>query len=475
MPIAVRQPAASAWRLRANPRGKSVFLQTELDSLSFISVSSPEQDMCFMQADRAATHPAIQACHTYLTAVDRKVATNQGRAEPASARRQIQLPAMPAQRWSASLGQRNSAMSQSKPRLFTPLTVGDIALKNRVVMAPLTRNRASRGSDAPNDLNVEYYRQRAGAGLIISEGTQVSQQGQGYVWTPGMYSQAQVAGWKAVTDAVHAEGGKIVAQLWHVGRVSHVSLQPDQKAPVAPSPLQAKTKTYIESGFTDVSLPREIALDEIPAIVAEFAAAAENAKAAGFDGVEIHGAHGYLIDQFLRDDSNKRSDAYGGSIENRVRFALDVVEAVARVFDKGRVGIRISPVSPANDARDSNPQALFEHLVTRLNATGIAFIHVVEGATREARDYLPFDYGALRKAFKGTYIANNSMTRALAIEAVEDGHADAVSFGRLYIANPDLAERLEQDAALNEPDVATFYGGDAKGYTDYPALADKAA
>lgn len=368
-----------------------------------------------------------------------------------------------------------SDATAAKPSLFAPFRLGDIEMRNRIVMAPLTRNRASRGSDAPNALNVEYYRQRAGAGLIITEGTQVSRQGQGYVWTPGMYSQAQQAGWKAVTDAVHEAGGKIIAQLWHVGRVSHVSLQPAQQPPVAPSALQAKTKTYIESGFTEVSTPRELAAEEIPAIIAEFVAAAEIAKAAGFDGVELHGAHGYLIDQFLRDDSNKRGDAYGGSIENRVRFAIEVVEAVAAVFGKGRVGIRISPVSPANDARDSDPQALFEHLVTRLDETGIAFIHVVEGATREARDYLPFDYAALRRRFKGAYIANNGFDRALAIETVAEDRADAVAFGRLYIANPDLAERLERNAPLNTPDVATFYGGDARGYTDYPALNERAA
>ncbi|SEG31524.1 alkene reductase [Bosea lathyri] len=364
---------------------------------------------------------------------------------------------------------------ESVPALFTPFKIGDIAIRNRVVMAPLTRNRATRGNDAPNPLNVEYYSQRAGAGLIISEGTQVSQQGQGYVWTPGMYSQQQIAGWKAVTDAVHAKGGKIVAQLWHVGRVSHVSLQPGNLPPVSPSPIPAKTKTYIESGFADVSTPRELGIDEIPAVIGEFVAAAENAKAAGFDGVELHGAHGYLIDQFLRDDSNKRTDTYGGSIENRVRFALEVVEAVSKVFSKGRVGIRISPVSPANDARDSDPQALFEHLASRLSQAGIAFIHVVEGATREARDFLPFDYDALRKAFKGAYIANNGFDRELAIETIEAGRADAIAFGRLFIANPDLVERLERDAPLNTPIVETFYGGDAKGYTDYPALAEKAA
>lgn len=368
-----------------------------------------------------------------------------------------------------------SSTAKPVPALFTPFRIGDIALRNRVVMAPLTRNRATHGNDAPNALNVEYYRQRASAGLIITEGTQVSQQGQGYVWTPGMYTAAQIAGWKAITDAVHAEGGAIIAQLWHVGRVSHVSLQPGGQAPVAPSARVANTKTYIESGFAAVSAPRELALDEIPAIIGEFVTAAQNAKAAGFDGIELHGAHGYLIDQFLRDDSNTRTDAYGGSIENRVRFALEVVEAVSKVFPKGRVGIRISPVSPANDARDSDPQALFMHLAAKLSEAGIAFIHVVEGATREARDYLPFDYGALRKAFKGAYIANNGFTRELAIETVETGAADAIAFGRLFIANPDLVERLRRDAPLNTPVVETFYGGDAKGYTDYPALTEQAA
>lgn len=367
-------------------------------------------------------------------------------------------------------------MSQSgESALFEPLRIGEVELANRIVMAPLTRNRATPGSDAPNALNVAYYRQRAGAGLIVTEGTQVSRQGQGYVWTPGMYSKPQIEGWKAVTDAVHAEGGKIAAQLWHVGRVSHVSLQPGNQPPVGPSPIQAKAKTFIEGGFAQVSTPRELAIDEIPAIIGEFVAAAENARAAGFDAVELHGAHGYLIDQFLRDDSNRRSDRYGGAIENRVRFALEVAEAVSTVFGKGRVGMRISPVSPANDARDSDPQALFEHLVSRLSESGIAFIHVVEGATREARDYLPFDYKALRNAFDGAYIANNGFTRELALQTIAAGDADAIAFGRLFIANPDLVERLRQNAPLNTPVVETFYGGDAKGYTDYPALTGKAA
>ncbi|MBN9438069.1 alkene reductase [Bosea sp. (in: a-proteobacteria)] len=367
-----------------------------------------------------------------------------------------------------------ASVSASSAKLFTPFQLGDLTLKNRVVMAPLTRNRASKHDDAPNALNVEYYRQRAGAGLIITEATQISQQGQGYIWTPGIYRDAHIAGWKAVTDAVHAQGGVIFAQLWHVGRVSHSVLQPGNQAPVAPSALRANTKTYIESGFTEVSEPRALRLDEIPGIVADFVRAAENAKAAGFDGIELHGAHGYLLDQFLRDGSNKRDDAYGGSIENRARLTLEVVDAVARVFPKGRVGIRISPVSPANDARDQHPQALFGYLVGELDKRGIGFIHVVEGATREARDYLPFDYQALRKAFRGAYIANNGFTRALAIEAVEKSEADLVAFGRLFIANPDLPERLRRDAPLNTPDTATFYGGDARGYTDYPALAGPA-
>ncbi|HEX7775177.1 MAG TPA: alkene reductase [Parvibaculum sp.] len=368
-----------------------------------------------------------------------------------------------------------SSSVETLPKLFTPLTIGDIALSNRVVMAPLTRNRATHGSDAPNALNVEYYRQRASAGLIISEGTQISQQGQGYIWTPGIYSEAQVEGWKAVTEAVHAEGGKIVAQIWHVGRVSHVSLQPGNKAPVAPSAVAARTKTYIESGFAEVSQPRALPAEELPGIVADYARAAENARKAGFDGIEIHGANGYLIDQFLKDGTNQRTDAYGGSVENRVRFPLEVVDAVTKAIGKGRVGIRISPVSPANGISDSDPQAVFGHFVAELGARGLAFLHVVEGATGGPRDIAPFNYDALRKAFKGAYIANNGFDRETAIAAVQSGRADAIAFGKAFIANPDLVERLERNAPLNTPQAETFYGGDARGYTDYPALTEKAA
>jgi N-ethylmaleimide reductase len=358
--------------------------------------------------------------------------------------------------------------------LFSPFRMGDIELANRVVMAPLTRNRATPGADAPNDLNVEYYRQRAGAGLIVSEAAQISRQGQGYLWTPGIYTDAQVAGWRKITDAVHEAGGKIVIQLWHVGRVSHTSLQPDGQAPVAPSAIVAKTKTFIEGGFADTSMPRALDLTEIPGIIADYRRAAENAKKAGFDGVELHGANGYLIDQFLKDGSNHRADAYGGSVGNRMRFALEAVDAVLSVWPASRVGIRLSPVSPANDAVDSAPDNVFFPLVRELDKRGLAFIHVIEGSTGAARDNAPFDYAGLRKSFRGAYMANNGYTREMAIEAVAAGRADLVSFGKAFIANPDLVERLRRDAPLNDLDRKTLYGGDARGYTDYPALATAA-
>jgi N-ethylmaleimide reductase len=365
-------------------------------------------------------------------------------------------------------------MAASADVLFQPFRLGDLTLPNRIVMAPLTRNRATKGTDAPNALNAEYYAQRASAGLLISEATQISQQAQGYIWTPGIYTAEQVAGWRRVTDAVHAAGGRIAIQLWHVGRVSHVSLQPNGGAPVAPSPIRAKTKTYVESGFVDVSEPRALTLDEIAGVIRDYETAARNAKEAGFDAVEVHGANGYLLDQFMKDGSNKRTDAYGGSIENRVRLTLEATQAVLKVWDKSRVGIRLSPVTPANDANDSNPQAVFNYAVAKLDELGLSFIHVIEGATGGPRDVAPFDYAALRRAFRGAYIANNGYTRELAIEAVSEDKADLVAFGRPFIANPDLVERLRVGAPLNEPDRDTFYGGDAKGYTDYPSL-DRAA
>jgi N-ethylmaleimide reductase len=361
-------------------------------------------------------------------------------------------------------------MSASSP-LFEPFRLGDLDLPNRVVMAPLTRRRATPGSNAANELIAEHYRQRASAGLIISEASQISQQGQGYNLTPGIYSDAQVEGWRKVTDAVHEAGGRIFVQLWHVGRVSHVDLQPGGAAPVSSSAVKANTRVVTEKGYVEASAPRALETEEIAGVVADYAKAARNAKQAGFDGIEIHGANGYLIDQFLRDGVNKRTDAYGGSVENRARFALEVAEAILREWDASRVGIRLSPVSPSNDASDSDPEKIFFYLVEKLAALKLAFIHVVEGATGGPRDVAPFDYLALRRSFPGAYIANNAYTRELAEEALASGRADLVAFGRPFIANPDLVERLRRGAPLAEVDSATIYSAGAKGYTDYPALA----
>lgn len=363
-------------------------------------------------------------------------------------------------------------MSADPNTLFQPYQLGGLTLPNRLVMAPLTRNRAQEG-DVARDITATYYAQRAGAGLLITEGSQISHQGQGYLRTPGIYSAEQVAGWRKVTDAVHAAGGRIFIQLWHVGRVSHTSLQPDGGAPVGPSAIRANTKTYLQEGFADVSEPRALDLSEIPGILRDYEQAARNAKEAGFDGVEIHAANGYLLDQFMKDGANKRTDAYGGSIENRARLTLEATEAVLKVWDKGRVGIRLSPAQ-VNDAADSNPQALFSHVVEKLDGLGIGYIHMIEGATQGDRNSVAVDYAGLRQSFRGTYIANNGYDRQMASEAVADGRADLVAFGRLFIANPDLVERFRLNAPLNEPDRATFYGGDSKGYTDYPSL-NKAA
>src|SRR3954464_8515533 len=291
-------------------------------------------------------------------------------------------------------------------KLFEPYKLGPITLPNRLVMAPLTRNRAVAGF-VPGPHAAEYYSQRASAGLLITEASQVSQQGQGYQDTPGIYSKEQVAGWRKVTERVHARGGRIFIQLWHVGRISHTSLQPDGGAPVGPSAIRANGKTFVGGTFTDISEPRALSLQEIPGIVESFRRGAANALEAGFDGVEIHGANGYLLDQFARDSSNQRTDAYGGSIENRARLMLEVTEAVAREAGADRTGIRISPVTPANDVSDSNPQPLFEHIVDHLNALKLIYIHVIEGATGGPRDIAPFDYASLRRRFKGAYMANN--------------------------------------------------------------------
>ena len=353
--------------------------------------------------------------------------------------------------------------------LFDPIRIGAIDLANRVVMAPLTRSRAADGL-VPSPMAIEYYAQRATAGLIITEATQVSPLAQGYIATPGLFTREQIAGWRKVTDEVHRRGGRIVVQLWHVGRVSHTSLLPDGEVPVAPSAIRANTKTFTADGYVDTSAPRALRIDEIPGVVADFARAARNAIEAGFDGVEVHAANGYLIDQFMRDGSNHRDDAYGGSIENRTRLLHEVVQATVEAIGAERVGVRIAPVTPANDMHDSNPQALFERAVERLDALGIAYVHVIEGATGGPRDVQPFDYAVLRGKFRGAWIVNNGYDREMAEAAVREGRADAVAFGRAYIANPDLVRRLRENAPLNEPDRLTFYGGGAEGYIDYPSL-----
>ena len=357
--------------------------------------------------------------------------------------------------------------------LFEPYALGTLTLSNRIVMAPLTRNRAG-GGFVPGDLAAEYYAQRASAGLIISEATQVSQQGQGYQDTPGIYNQAQIDGWRRVTDAVHAKGGHIFLQLWHVGRVSHVDLQPNRQAPVAPSAVRADTKTFVNNSFVDVSEPRALELGEIAGIVDDFRRGAANAIAAGFDGVEVHGANGYLLDQFSKDGANRRTDAYGGSIENRARLTLEVTAAVAREVGANRTGIRISPVSPANGVSATDPQAQFNYIVEKLDELGIAFLHVVEGATGGPRDIASFDFAALRRKFRNTYLANNGYDLNLATARLRDGLADLFAFGRPFIANPDLVQRLKIGAPLASFNPATLYGGGSAGYTDYPAMVPSA-
>ena len=357
-------------------------------------------------------------------------------------------------------------------KLLEPYKLGPITLTNRTVMAPLTRNRAIKGF-VPNPLAIEYYGQRATAGLLITEASQVSQQGQGYQDTPGIYTKEQVAGWKKITDRVHKDGGHNFIQLWHVGRISHTDLQKDNAAPVAPSAIRAKGKTFVGGKFVDVSEPRALQLDEIPAIIDSFRNAASLAIEAGFDGVEIHGANGYLLDQFAKDGTNTRTDAYGGSIENRAKLMLEVAKAVADQIGPERTGIRLSPVTPANDVSESNPQPLFDYIVDHLNALKLVYIHVIEGATGGPRDVAPFDYASLRKRFKGTYIGNNGYDLALAEKVLASNEADLIAFGKPFISNPDLVARFRTGAPLNEGDKNTFYGGGAKGYTDYPTLKDK--
>jgi N-ethylmaleimide reductase len=363
--------------------------------------------------------------------------------------------------------------------LFDPLQIGEITIPNRIVMAPLTRMRSKQPGNIPHQINAEYYKQRATAGLIISEATQVSQQGQGYPGTPGIHSDEQIAGWKLVTDAVHHAGGRVVLQLWHVGRISHPSLQPDNALPVAPSAIPAANSgTYTaEWKPTPILTPRALETAEIPGIVEDFRRGAENAKRAGFDGVEVHGANGYLLDQFLQDGSNHRTDEYGGSVENRSRFLLEVVDAVTTVWGKGRVGVRLSPYGTFNDMKDSDPNALFRYLLTQLSNRSIAFVDLIEprasgaGGGEKVIDDAPCTAKLFRKLFSGIFISAGGYEPDTAKHVVESGEADAVAFGRYFISNPDLPERIAQGVALNKYDRSTFYGGAEKGYTDYPKMS----
>lgn len=363
--------------------------------------------------------------------------------------------------------------------LFDPLQAGALTLANRIAMAPLTRNRAPDAVPTPD--MATYYRQRASAGLLITEATAISHQGQGYADVPGLYGSEQLDAWKQVTDAVHAEGGCIVTQLWHVGRISHTLLQPGQQAPVSASALTAQAKTYVidaqtgQGQFVATSAPRALRQDELPGIVHSYAAAALNAVAsAGFDGVEIHAANGYLLEQFLKTGGNTRDDDYGGSMENRARLLLEVTRAVVDAVGADRVGIRLSPVTPANDITDADPQPLFEYLVRQLAPLGLAYVHIIEGSTggpREIQDR-PFDYPAFKQAYrdaggKGAWMVNNGYDRALALQAVASGDADIVAFGKAFISNPDLVRRLREDLPLSPWVQRQFYGGGPEGYTDY--------
>lgn len=361
--------------------------------------------------------------------------------------------------------------------LFDEMQLGNMVLKNRIFMAPLTRMRSKQPGNIPYELNAKYYAQRATAGLIISEATQVSQQGQGYPSTPGIYSPEQVKGWKLVTDAVHQQGGKIFLQLWHVGRISHSSFQPNNELPVAPSAIKPTGKTFTADWKqVDFETPRALNIEEIKAILDDYTKACQNAQDAGFDGVEVHGANGYLLDQFLQDGSNKRTDEYGGSIANRSRLLLEVIDRATNIWGRERVGVRLAPYGTFNDMSDSDPMTLFNYIIEQLNIKQIAYLHMIEpratnaGGADVLKNNVPCTSELFRKKFNGVFISAGGYTPETAKLSLENGFADAITFGRLYIANPDLPERIKVGAMLNSYNRATFYGGNEKGYTDYPFL-----
>jgi N-ethylmaleimide reductase len=349
--------------------------------------------------------------------------------------------------------------------LFSTVTIGKLKLNNRMVMAPMTRNRAGE-NNVPQAMNVEYYRQRATAGLIITEASQVSPEAVGYPGTPGIYSDEQVTGWQKITDAVHEEGGLIFLQLWFCGRISHPDLLPDGQTPVAPSAIKPEGEAATFEGMKAFVEPHALEIDEIQNIIAQYKNAAQKAKQAGFDGVEIHAANGYLLDQFLRDGSNKRTDNYGGSVENRMRFLNQVIDTVLETWNSQNIGIRLTPENSFNSMSDSDPQAHFNYFITQLNSRNLAYIHLLEGDMMSA--VRSVDYRALRDIYEGTYMANNGYDKNRAQAALANGDCDLVAFGVPYLANPDLLHRFKNELPLNEADQATFYGGDETGYTDYP-------
>ncbi|KAB0640372.1 alkene reductase [Burkholderia stagnalis] len=366
-------------------------------------------------------------------------------------------------------------------KLFTPLVLGDLSLKNRIALPALTRSRSSQPGDVPNDLMVTYYRQRAAAGFMVTEGTQIEPRGQGYAWTPGIYSAEQIAGWRRVTDAVHEEHGIIFCQLWHVGRVSHVSLQPGHAAPVAPSAIQATAvRVFIETGPNEGALaapsaPRELTTDEVWELVEMYRRAAVNAKLAGFDGVELHSANGYLLNQFISEHANHRTDEFGGSLDNRLRFLREVTQAVVGVFGKERVGVRFAPLFETTDEErvylglvEGDPQETYIKAAIMLNDLGVAYLSIAEADWDNSPDLPDSFRRALRRAFSGVIMYAGRYTREKALSVLENGYGDLFGFGRTFIANPDLPHRLRHGLPLNPVDQSTLYGGGERGYTDYP-------
>jgi N-ethylmaleimide reductase len=376
---------------------------------------------------------------------------------------------------------REASPAASEP-LFQPVTLGLYTLPHRIVMAPLTRSRARQPGNVPSPLNAAYYVQRASAALIVSEATQVSMQGQGYAWTPGIHNREQIEGWRVITAAVHAVNGRIFLQMWHVGRISHPALQPDRMLPVAPSAIRPGGQAFIENDLGEGELvpfvtPRALQTEEMPYLIDQYLRAARNALEAGFDGVEVHGANGYLIDQFICSKTNQRIDQYGGSAADRARLLMEVITAVSEVWGRERVGVRLSPLGTFNDISDDDPEATFGHIAERLDAFGPAYLHVVNPAAAALEKGAAPDPAAMRmldmirKKFRGKLILAGGFNHDSANEWLAQGKADLIAFGRAFLSTPDLPERFRQCAALNTPDPGTFYGGGAKGYTDYPTLA----